>query len=47
MFTLLNKIQKYNNLDRDFNTEKFLRKINLFREYNIAINRENIKKEIS
>ncbi len=45
LFTFFNLIKDYNRKDKDFNTEKLLRKIALYREYNLFIPRQILKIE--
>ena len=44
IYTLFNKIKDWNTVDNEFNIEKLLSKITLYKEYNFAIARQILKK---
>ena len=44
IYTLFNKIKDWNTVDNEFNIEKLLSKISLYKEYNFAIARQILKK---
>lgn len=45
LYTFLNLIKGFNRKDKSFDTEKLLRKISLYREYNLIIPRQVLKTE--
>lgn len=44
IYTLFNKIKDWNTVDNEFNIQKLLSKISLYKEYNFAIARQILKK---